>query len=173
MFNHEPSGYQCPFCAVLRGGDAGRPSPDDVVARRERATALIASAWWPRNHGHVLVIPNAHYENLFDLPSEYAYRVHDLTREIAIALREAYECEGVSTRQHNGPAGDQTVWHYHVHVFPRYAGDHLYGSVPAFAPPEQRREYAERLRSWFASAPAASAVPATPDARQVDSGHTG
>jgi hypothetical protein len=48
-----------------------------------------------------------------------------------------------------------------VHVFPRYAGDHLYGSVPAFAPPEQRREYAERLRSWFASAPAAPAAPAS------------
>jgi TctA family transporter len=36
-----------------------------------------------------------------------------------------------------------------VHVFPRYAGDRLYGSVPAFVPAEQRREYAERLRSWF------------------------
>ena len=152
MFNHEPSGYRCPFCAVLRGGDTERPTADDIVARRERATALIASSWWPRNHGHVLVIPNAHYENLFDLPSEDAYRVHDLCREMAIALREVYGCEGVSTRQHNGPAGDQTVWHHHVHVFPRYADDHLYGSVPALVPPEQRREYAERLRSWFASA---------------------
>ena len=155
MFNHEPSGYQCPFCAVLRGGETERPRPDDIVIRRERATALIASSWWPRNRGHVLVIPNAHHENLFDLPGEDAYRIHDLSREIAIALREAYGCEGVSTRQHNGPAGDQTVWHYHVHVFPRYAGDHLYGSVPAVAPPGQRREYAERLRAWFESAPAA------------------
>ena len=40
-----------------------------------------------------------------------AYRVHDLCRETAIALREAYGCEGVSTRQHNESAGDQTVWH--------------------------------------------------------------
>jgi histidine triad (HIT) family protein len=150
MFNHEPPGYECPFCAVLQGGETARPSQGDVVVRRDRATALIASNWWPRNPGHVLVVPNAHYENLYDLPGEYAYPVHDLSREIAVALRHAYGCDGVSTRQHNGPAGDQTVWHYHVHVFPRYAGDHLYGSVPAFAPPEQRRAYADRLRPWLA-----------------------
>jgi histidine triad (HIT) family protein len=169
MFNHEPSGYQCPFCAVLAGGDTVRPSQDDVVVRRERATALIASAWWPGNHGHVLVVPNAHYENLYDLPGEYAYRVHDLSREVAIALREVYGCEGVSTRQHNGPAGDQTVWHYHLHVFPRYAGDRLYASIPALAPPDQRREYAERLRAWFTrAAPAAEAASAAgPDAANV------
>jgi histidine triad (HIT) family protein len=154
MYNHEPPGYQCPFCGVLQGDDTERPRPGDLVVRRERATALIASAWWPRNHGHVLVVPNAHYENLFDLPAEYAYRVHDLCREIAIALREVYGCEGISTRQHNGPAGDQTVWHYHVHVFPRYPGDHLYGSVPARVPPEERSAYAERLRAWFAAADA-------------------
>jgi histidine triad (HIT) family protein len=152
MFNHEPPGYECPFCALLRGEDTERPHADDIVVRRDQATAFIASSWWPRNHGHVLVVPNAHYENLFDVPSEYAYRVHDLSREIAIALREVYDCEGVSTRQHNGPAGDQTVWHYHVHVFPRYADDHLYGNVPARIQPGQRRAYAERLRTWFASA---------------------
>jgi histidine triad (HIT) family protein len=150
MFNHEPPGYECPFCAVLQGGETARPSQGDIVLRRDRATALIASNWWPRNPGHVLVVPNAHYENLYDLPREYAYPVHDLSREIAVALRHAYGCDGVSTRQHNGPAGDQTVWHYHVHVFPRYADDHLYGSVPAFAPPEQRRAYADRLRTWLA-----------------------
>lgn len=150
MFNHEPPGYQCPFCAVLQGRDTARPSQDDIVARRERATALIASSWWPRNPGHVLVVPNARYENLYDLPGEHAHPVHDLSREIAVALRHAYGCDGVSTRQHNGPAGDQTVWHYHVHVFPRYEDDHLYGSVPAFAPPEQRQVYAERLRTWLA-----------------------
>ncbi len=59
MFNHEPPGYQCPFCAVLQGGETTRPGQDDIVARRERATALIASSWWPRNPGHVLVVPNA------------------------------------------------------------------------------------------------------------------
>jgi histidine triad (HIT) family protein len=41
-------------------------------------------------------------------------------------MRIAYACDGISLRQHNEPAGDQDVWHLHVHVFPRHQGDHLY-----------------------------------------------
>jgi histidine triad (HIT) family protein len=56
--------------------------------------------------------------------------VHDLVREVAIAIRQTYGCKGVSTRQHNEPAGNQDAWRYHVHVFPRYADDQLYSSAP-------------------------------------------
>jgi len=62
-----------------------------------------------------------------------------------------YACDGVSTRQHNEPDGGQDVWHYHLHVFPRYTGDDLYRS-PAdkeFLPPEKRMQYAQRLRDYF------------------------
>ena len=57
-----------------------------------------------------------------------------------------YDCEGTSFRQHNEPGGDQEVWHYHLHVFPRYAGDDLYGSEARLTAPEERAPYAERLR---------------------------
>jgi diadenosine tetraphosphate (Ap4A) HIT family hydrolase len=68
-------------------------------------------------------------------------------------MKDAYRCDGVSTRQHNEPAGDQDVWHLHVHVLPRHQGDQLYlrhldgaygarrgpgavrGTVAAIAPP--------------------------------------
>jgi histidine triad (HIT) family protein len=56
--------------------------------------------------------------------------VHDLVREVAIAIRQTYGCKGVSTRQHNEPAGNQEAWRYHGHVFPRYADDQLYSSAP-------------------------------------------
>jgi histidine triad (HIT) family protein len=76
------------------------------------------------------------------------HAVHDVVRRIAIAMRSAYGCDGVSTRQHNEPAGNQDAWHYHVHVFPRYAGDGLYASAPyhQFVPAEQRWPYADKLR---------------------------
>lgn len=66
-------------------------------------------------------------------------------------MRWSYGCDGVSTRQHNEPAGDQDVWHFHVHVFPRYEGDGLYDSLPAsaFVPAPERRPYAEQLRAAF------------------------
>lgn len=149
MFNHEPPGYRCPFCFLLAGGETEVNSQQDVVLRAKLATALISPRWWPNNPGHVLVIPNAHHENLYDLPAEHGHAIHDVVREIAIALRGAYGCQGVSTRQHNEPAGNQDVWHHHVHVYPRYPNDNLYGSAPhtGFAPAEQRWAHAAKLRS--------------------------
>ena len=154
MFSHQPPDYQCPFCRLLGGGESVANRQHDVVRRTQLATAFISPRWWPRNLGHVLVIPNAHHENLYALPSAYGHAVHDLVQELAIALRSTYGCEGVSTRQHNEPGGNQDVWHYHVHVFPRYADDRLYESrpYPELVTPEQRWPYAERLRRYFGEA---------------------
>lgn len=156
MFNHEPGDYACPFCRLVTGGDDGRGigTERDIVRRDELATAFIAARWWPNNHGHVLVVPNAHHENLYDLPSRYGHAVHDLVREVAIAIRQTYGCDGTSVRQHNEPVGNQDVWHYHMHVFPRYAGDALYGSRPhpEFTTADQRSPYADKLRDYLRSA---------------------
>ncbi|MFE6862274.1 HIT family protein [Nocardia sp. NPDC057668] len=151
MHNHEPAGYDCPFCFLLAGGETPLDTPRDIVLRTAHATAFTASRWWPNNHGNVLVIPNAHHENLYDLPAEYGHAVHDVVREVAVAMRATYGCAGVSTRQHNEPAGGQDVWHYHVHVFPRYHGDDLYMSrpLPGFVPGEQRWAYTDKLRDYF------------------------
>jgi histidine triad (HIT) family protein len=148
---HTPADYQCPFCALATEADADREQ--DIVRRTAGAMAFISAGWWPNNHGHVLVVPLRHYENLYDLPPEAGHAVHDLVRDVAIAVRRTYQCDGVSTRQHNEPAGGQTVWHYHVHVFPRYDGDQLNASrpYPEFVTAEQRLPYAERLRDYFAT----------------------
>jgi histidine triad (HIT) family protein len=155
MVSHEPPGYQCPFCALAAGGDDTHNSQRDIVRRTASAMAVISPRWWPRNHGHALVVPIRHYENLYELPAEAGHAVHDLVRDVAIAMRDTYGCEGISTRQHNEPAGNQDVWHYHVHVFPRFAGDQLYASkpYPELMPADERQPYAERLRGYFAAAP--------------------
>jgi histidine triad (HIT) family protein len=148
---HAPPGYQCPFCALASGVDNARQQ--DIVRRTAGAMAFISPRWWPNNQGHVLVVPVQHYENLYDLPDTAGHAVHDLVRDVAIAIRATYGCGGTSTRQHNEPAGDQNAWHYHVHVFPRYTGDYLYTSLPdpEFVTAEQRQPYAQRLRGYFAS----------------------
>ncbi|MFB7760824.1 HIT family protein [Streptomyces xiamenensis] len=143
MHHHEPADYHCPFCHL---------TPDrepDVVYRDERVFALICPQWWPRNAGHLLIIPLAHHENLYDLPTADGHAVFDATRTLARAMRTAYDCAGVSTRQHNEPAGDQHVWHFHQHLFPRYPGDDLYATPPQpdRLPADRRHAYAERLRA--------------------------
>jgi histidine triad (HIT) family protein len=149
VFNHEPDDYVCPFCRIVAGEESPHNQRQDVVLRAGSATAFISPRWWPNNHGHVLVVPNDHHENLYDLPSEAGHAVHDVVREIATAMRMAYGCDGISTRQHNEPAGYQDAWHYHVHVFPRYHGDDLYRTMayPEFVTADRRLPYAEKLRA--------------------------
>lgn len=147
--SHAPSAYRCPFCALLDGDPMSAPLPADVVAKRERAVAFVSPRWWARNPGHVLVVPRTHTENLYEIAPPDLHGVMDLVQEVARAMRATYGCSGVSTRQHNEPAGGQDVWHLHVHVFPRYPGDRLYETPPLadFAPPEERVTYARQLRT--------------------------
>ena len=156
MYTHAPPGYACPFCHIagsMQNGAVPSTTTEDVFLRNEQITAFVAAAWWPKNPGHVLVIPNEHFENIFDLPVALAAEIHRLAREVAFAFKTVYGCAGVSTRQHNEPAGDQDVWHYHLHVFPRYEADDLYRSQRRFTSPEERLPYSTRLRAYLAGRP--------------------
>jgi histidine triad (HIT) family protein len=94
------------------------------------------------------VIPNEHFADLRDIPEGALGAVYTTAKRVAGALTEARGCEGTSTRQHNGSGAGQDVFHFHVHVFPRFAGDGLYARDAEFrwASPEERAPYAERLR---------------------------
>ncbi len=150
MYNHEPAGYDCPFCRLARGLDTSAPGQPDVVYRDSDVTAFVSAAWWPNNPGHVLVVASVHDENVYDLPPALATPIQRVTRAVAIAFNETYGCGGVSTRQHNEPAGLQEVWHDHQHVFPRHDGDDLYLHQRRSTTPEERRPYATRFREFLA-----------------------
>ena len=145
MHNHEPAGYHCPFCRNIRDGTSDLPL--EVVHRDDDVFVKVNPKWWPNNPGGALVIPVAHYENVYDLPVNLGTPLQAAIRATAVAMKAAYGCDGVSTRQHNEPAGNQDVWHYHVHVFPRFAGDDLYRLDGIRPSAEQMRDYAERLRT--------------------------
>lgn len=156
MPRHAPDGYDCPFCAVAAGRETAFNTDSDVVLRAPRVTAFVSPKWWASSPGHAIVVPNAHYENLYEIPDDALADVYVAAARVARALRAAYACDGVSTRQHNEPGAGQDVWHFHVHVFPRRRGDDLYlrdGDVrwPAAA---ERKPYAERLRAALADYPA-------------------
>ena len=154
MFSHQPSDYICPFCDWLSGNETEYKQNGDIVYQNKFATAFISPKWWVNNPGHVIVIPNSHSENLYDIPEVDLLEVYKTVKQIAIAIRSAYpDCVGTSTRQHNEPAGNQDVWHFHAHVFPRYADDTLYQNHDnkKFVDPAQRQVYAQILRNYFLS----------------------
>ena len=142
---YAPPDYDCPFCRIARGvfGGAVLGGDESDVLRTAHVTASVGSHWWPRNEGSVIVIPNAHYESIYELPAEAA------AQRVAVAMTRVYRCEGVSTRQHNGPGGGQEVWHYHLHVLPRWRDDRLYErTAERFrAPADERACRAGMLRA--------------------------
>jgi histidine triad (HIT) family protein len=147
--SHAPSGYACPFCNIVAGQDneGDWSKQTDVVWRDDVVTAFINASWWPANHGHVLVVPNGHYESIYDIPDDVLGAVQVMGKRVAIAMKAAYRCDGTSFRQHNEPHGDQEVWHYHLHVFPRYEDDNLYRERKRNTTPAERAPYAEKLRA--------------------------
>ena len=161
MYNHAPEGYLCPFCLLVQGVE----SPDvwsvqgDIIYRDGRVTAFISSHQWPSNHGNVIIIPNHHFENIYDLPTRYAVDIHRVAKQIALAMKAIYSCDGVSTRQHNEPAGNQDVWHYHLHVTPRYTYDRFYLSRREPMAAQERAKHAARFREYLSESSGESMSP--------------
>ena len=152
VYNHAPENYLCPFCLLIQGVE--HPDvlsvPSDVVYHDRRVMAFVGSHQWPNNHGNVIIIPNKHFENIYDLPTSYAVDIHWAAKQVALAMKAIYSCDGVSTRQHNEPAGNQDVWHYHLHITPRYQGDRFYLTQRELMSASDRAQHAARLREYLA-----------------------
>ncbi|MCK4745021.1 HIT family protein [Candidatus Parcubacteria bacterium] len=154
MYSHEPKNYKCPFCRLLKGVEDKYvlSKQKDIFYREKDITAFISSHWWPNNKGHAIIIPNKHIENIYSLSSQLSAKIHYFEKKVAIALKKEYRCDGVSSRQHNEPSGGQDVWHYHIHIFPRYKNDKLYlltDTKKQLADINERKIFADRLKKYF------------------------
>ncbi len=145
---HAPENYLCPFCDWLAGNENEYKQNSDIVLQDEYLTAFVSPKWWVNNPGNVIIIPNAHYENIYDITDDLLAKINSAAKRIAIAMRQAYDCTGTSTRQHNEPDGNQDVFHFHMHVFPRFKDDRLYQNHDnkAFISPEARAPYVKKLK---------------------------
>jgi histidine triad (HIT) family protein len=140
-----PVGYECPFCRIAQTLPA--PAPESaVVLAQPSVFAFVPLHHYAGIRGNCLIAPRLHYENALDIPDALGNDFFRATRLLAQAMRQAFGCEGISTRQHNGPAGDQDVWHYHLHVFPRFRNDELHAGEKSLYSAEDRFDAADRLR---------------------------
>jgi len=77
----------------------------------------------PGAKGHALIIPKVHAANLFELPDDVAARVLIVAKQVAAKLKDGLHADGINLVQNNGEAAGQSVFHFHVHVIPRYEND--------------------------------------------------
>ena len=77
----------------------------------------------PASKGHALIIPKEHYRNLYDLDDELAAKAIVLAKTMVLKLKDVLGCDGYNIVQNNEEAAGQTVFHFHMHMIPRYKGD--------------------------------------------------
>jgi histidine triad (HIT) family protein len=131
----------CVFCRIV-----ARQIPATVVHEDEHTLAFMDLG--QVNPGHVLVALKAHAENLYGLNDAQAGAVLRVAAKVGRAIRDAFAPHGLSVYQANGKAAGQTVFHYHVHLVPRYEGDGMALTWPVKNPPREKLEdYAAKIRS--------------------------
>jgi histidine triad (HIT) family protein len=103
----------------------------------------------PATRGHTLVICKAAFPDLYSIPPETLAAVHTTVQRVAQALRAALAPDGLNVLQNNGAAAGQSVFHYHVHLIPRWAGD---GALPLWEPRQADPQALEQLAAQIRGA---------------------
>jgi histidine triad (HIT) family protein len=99
----------------------------------------------PASPGHCLIVTKDHYQDIFEATPEAISMVGHVSTLIAHTVKQELQCDGVGIFQLNGAAAGQTVFHYHMHVIPRNAGEDLAIHSRVSGDPEELRAMAERL----------------------------
>jgi histidine triad (HIT) family protein len=132
--------------------------PDNIFAKilrgeipafrvREDEHTLAFMDVMPQSDGHTLVLPKSAAENLFDLDPAMAAAVMLSGQKVARAVHKAFGADGITLMQFNGPVAGQTVFHFHLHVVPRYADVPLRSHGRKMADPALLEEHARRIRA--------------------------
>ena len=130
----------CVFCKIVAG-----QIPSTRVFEDEHTLAFMDLGHV--NPGHTLVAVKKHAANVFELDEMQAEAIARAVVKISRALKKTFEPEGLSVYQANGKAAGQTVFHYHVHLLPRHAGDGMELVWPVKNPPREKlEEYAAKIR---------------------------
>ena len=106
----------CIFCKLANGD-----IPANTVYEDDYLRAIMDAS--PANKGHIIILPKSHADNIYELEDGYVEKSFVLAKKIAIALKKLLNCDGINILQNNGEAAGQTVFHFHVHIIPRYKQD--------------------------------------------------
>ncbi len=130
----------CIFCKIVAG-----ELPGQIVAEDARTVAFMDIS--PATRGHLLVVPRRHARDLLEVPPEDLHATIDLAQRMARRVHDRLGADGFNILSSRGEAAWQTVFHFHVHVIPRYEGDPLkLPWVPEQGDPDEIAAVADELR---------------------------
>ena len=109
---------ECIFCRIANG-----EIPSATLYEDDDFRVILDLG--PASKGHALILPKSHAANIYELPDELAGKAMVLAKKMAGRMTEALECDGFNIVQNNGEVAGQTVFHFHMHLIPRYEGDQV------------------------------------------------
>lgn len=108
----------CIFCKILNGD-----IPSNKVFENDNFIAILDA--FPANEGHTLVIPKKHFANIFEIDENTLKEGYVIAKNIAEAIKKAFNISDINILQNNGELAGQTVNHFHIHVIPRVKDDNV------------------------------------------------
>ena len=131
----------CIFCKIANG-----EIPSATLYEDEDFRVILDLG--PASKGHALILPKAHAANIYEISDDMAAKAMILAKKMATKRTEALKCDGFNIVQNNGEPAGQTVFHFHMHLIPRYEGDQV-GITwkPGTLTDEVKNEILEKLKS--------------------------
>lgn len=103
----------CIFCKIANG-----EIPSATIFEDENFRVILDRG--PASKGHALILPKEHYADIFELKEEMAENVLKVAKKVGKKMMRELNCDGLNLVQNNGEAAGQTVFHFHMHLIPRY-----------------------------------------------------
>lgn len=131
----------CIFCKIANG-----EIPSETIYEDETFRVILDQS--PATKGHALILPKQHFRNIYDIDDDTASKLFVLAAKVARAMKESLGCDGLNIIQNNEEIAGQTVFHFHLHIIPRYQGD---GQDIAWKPgksdPVKQKEIAQQIKA--------------------------
>lgn len=108
----------CIFCKIAAG-----EIPSTTLYEDQDFRVILDLG--PASKGHALILPKEHYANIYEIPDELASKAIILAKKMAGIMTRALNCDGFNIVQNNGEPAGQTVFHFHMHLIPRYEDDQV------------------------------------------------
>ena len=106
----------CIFCKLANG-----EIPTNAIYEDDDFKVILDAS--PASKGHALILPKEHCANIYEIDDEVLAKASKLAKKIITHEKDVLKCDGYNVVQNNGEVAGQTVFHYHMHLIPRYASD--------------------------------------------------